>query len=279
MPTATPGPARRVAWVVLGAGGVSHFVRQGVGHNDHNDHPELRPPLRRGELYPATVIKSRAVARKSAEKCKKKVPKIKERLFSAFLCGHYSGISGLVSTKTMPDLNVPLDSAGIGPKTRIDVDIQGGNRVMKISKQFLIAGAILCAITTTGAHAVTKCVALDSSSTMCTSDETQYLGHTDWAATCTTNGVSTPISGIGICSSFYPTSQYDTRVTQLNTSSTVDENLNCWCRMISPAVSHWVFRNSLTSAGICAQACAYQCAESIKTSPPFRYGLFGSLSD
>ena len=47
-------------------------MRQGVGHNDHNDHPELRPPLRRGELYPATVIKSRAVARKSAEKCKKK---------------------------------------------------------------------------------------------------------------------------------------------------------------------------------------------------------------
>ena len=96
--------------------GVSCGARRGVGHNDHNDHPELRPPLRRGELYPATVIKSRAVARKSAEKCKKKVPKIKERLFSAFLCGHYSGISGLVSTKTMPDLNVPLDSAGIGPQ-------------------------------------------------------------------------------------------------------------------------------------------------------------------
>ena len=35
----------------------------------------------------------------------------KGRLFSAFLCGHYSGISGLVSTKTMPDLNVPLFSA------------------------------------------------------------------------------------------------------------------------------------------------------------------------
>ncbi len=35
----------------------------------------------------------------------------KGRLFSAFLCGHYSGISGLASTKQMPNLNHPLFSA------------------------------------------------------------------------------------------------------------------------------------------------------------------------
>ena len=35
----------------------------------------------------------------------------KGRLFSAFLCGHYSGISGLASTKQMPDLNHRLFSA------------------------------------------------------------------------------------------------------------------------------------------------------------------------
>ena len=35
----------------------------------------------------------------------------KGRLDSAFLCGHYSGISGLASTKQMPDLNHPLFSA------------------------------------------------------------------------------------------------------------------------------------------------------------------------
>ena len=150
---------------------------------------------------------------------------------------------------------------------------------MKISKQFLIAGAMLCAITTTGAHAVTKCVALNSHSTMCTSDETQYLGHTDWAATCTTNGVSTPISGIGICSIVTPTSQYDYIATQLNTSSIVSDNKNCWCRITSPAVSRWVFLSSNTSAGDCAQACAYQCAEAIKRYPATRSALFGSLSD
>ena len=157
--------------------------------------------------------------------------------------------------------------------------IQKINRSLKMKSKILITGAMLCAITTTGAHAVTKCVALNSYSTMCTSDETQYLGHTDWAATCTTNGVSTPISGIGICSIVTPTSQYDATATQLNTSSIVSDNKNCWCRITSPAVSRWVFLSSNTSAGDCAQACAYQCAEAIKRSQPFRYGLFGSLSD
>ena len=153
-----------------------------------------------------------------------------------------------------------------------------GVRVMKISKLFLIAGAMLCAITTTGAHAVTKCVALNSSTT-CTSSPTQYQYHTDWADTCTTNGVSTPISGIGICSSFYPTSQYDTRVTQLNTLSTVDENLNCWCRMISPAVSRWVFYLWFGSAGDCAWECARYCASSVQFVEDFRSAMLGSLSD
>ena len=81
-------------------------------------------PPQRGTLF----RNGNKITRCGAEICRKmqkKMPKIKERLFSAFLCGHYSGISGLVSTKTMPDLNVPLDSAGIGPQTRIDGDIQG----------------------------------------------------------------------------------------------------------------------------------------------------------
>ena len=149
---------------------------------------------------------------------------------------------------------------------------------MKISKLFLIAGAMLCAITTTGAHAVTECFALNSSSTTCTSDILQYDYHTDWAATCTTNGVSTPISGIGICSSTSGSSTGQT-ATELDTSSTVDENLNCWCKMTSPAVSRWVFSRSTTSAGDCAWLCAHNCAGYIQVNAAVRSALFGSLSD
>ena len=148
---------------------------------------------------------------------------------------------------------------------------------MKISKLFLIAGAMLCAITTTGAHAVTKCVAFNSSTT-CTSDYSQYSFHTDWAATCTTNGVSTPISGIGICSSTSGSSTGQT-ATELDTSFTVDDNKYCWCKMTSPAVSRWVFSLSFPSAGHCVRDCSWYCAGRVRLNAVLRSALFGSMSD
>ena len=144
--------------------------------------------------------------------------------------------------------------------------------------KIILAGAILCVITATSAHAVTKCVALNSSSTTCTSSYSQYLYHTDWAATCTTNGVSTPIRGIGICSSTKGGSTGAT-ATELDTSYGTEENHNCWCRMISPAVSRWVFNRSDLAAGDCATECAYYCAIAVRDLASVRSALFGSLSD
>ena len=146
-----------------------------------------------------------------------------------------------------------------------------------MKSKILITGAILCAITTTGAHAVTKCVALNSSTT-CTSNYSAYQYHTDWVATCTTNGVSTPISGIGICSSTSGSSTGQT-ATELDTSSTTDDNKYCWCKMTSPAVSRWVFPNVQAAADYCAQNCAFHCAHNVRSSAAFRSAMFSSLSD
>ena len=140
-----------------------------------------------------------------------------------------------------------------------------------------LAIAPVCAITTTGAHAVTKCVALNSSTT-CTSNDSLYLNHADWAATCTTNGVSTPISGIGICVNTEGGS-IGSISTELVPSSISDNNRYCWCRMISPAVSRWVFYGSTASAGVCDRRCAYICANVVQGVEAFRSALFGSLSD
>lgn len=145
--------------------------------------------------------------------------------------------------------------------------------------KIILAGAIFCAMIAAPAHAVTKCVALSGSGTTCTSSPTQYEYHTDWAATCTTNGVSTPISGTGICSSTDGGSIGAT-ATELDTSSTADDNKHCWCRMISPAVSRWVFTgNSYTSAGYCVRYCSWYCANRVQDSASMRSALFGSLSD
>ena len=148
---------------------------------------------------------------------------------------------------------------------------------MKISKQFLLAGAMLCAITTTGAHAVTKCATLSSRATCTSSSSQQYEYRTDWAATCTTNGRSTPISGIAICSS--TKGGMAATATELDISSTVDENKYCWCKMTSPAVSRWVSAGGGSSASGCAQVCASSCAMAPQYYPIFKSVLFGSLSD
>ena len=145
-----------------------------------------------------------------------------------------------------------------------------------MKKQIIIAG-LVSVILAPPALAVTKCVALNSNST-CTSNYNSYYNKTDWAATCTTNGVSTPISGIGICSSTKGASQYAT-ATELDTSPTADENLNCWCKMTSPAVSRWVFHTSNSSGGFCARLCAYYCAYSVQGTAAFRSALFSNLSD
>ena len=148
-----------------------------------------------------------------------------------------------------------------------------------MKKHLILAGVFSVAIIQSQpAMAVTKCVALNSSSTTCTSGPTQYQYHTDWAATCTTNGVSTPISGIGICSSTDGGSTGAT-ATELDTSSTSDNNKHCWCKMTSPAVSRWVFRYSDASVGSCARFCANRCALYVREFASFRSALFGSLSD
>ncbi len=147
----------------------------------------------------------------------------------------------------------------------------------KTMKSKIIIAELLCTIIAPPALAVTKCVALNGSNTTCTSSGSA-TGHTDWAATCTTNGVSTPISGIGICSSTSGTSIGQT-ATELDTSSTTDENLNCWCKMTSPAVSRWVFSDSIPLAGLCAEDCASSCASDVQLWADFRSALFGSLSD
>ncbi len=152
------------------------------------------------------------------------------------------------------------------------------NRSLKMKSKILITGAIFCAITTTGAHAVTKCVALNGSNTTCTSASGTQTGSPEWTATCATNGVSTPISGIGACSSTSGRTIGQTATAITTTSS--GSNLYCWCKMTSPAVSsRWVYYAQFASTDSCAWGCAQGCADYLEEYASFRTGLFGLLSD
>ena len=145
-------------------------------------------------------------------------------------------------------------------------------------KSKIIIAGLLCTIIAPPALAVTKCVALNSSSTTCTYENPGFSA-VDWTSTCTTNGVRTPIKGIGICSA-NARSSIGATLTGLTISSAADYNTYCWCKMTSPAVSpRWVFDSSYESADICAQLCASGCANSVPYNASFRSAMFGSLSD
>ena len=144
-----------------------------------------------------------------------------------------------------------------------------GDKNMK--KHLLIAG-LLCVAIIPPAFAVTKCVKLTSSTTCSTYSGER--GQSNWSATC--GGVS--IQGVAFCGSQNGGSQGATS-TAVTISTTSDDNKYCWCRMISPAVSRWVFNNASLSAYTCANDCAYNCAYYAQIPTSFRSALFSNLSD
>ena len=138
-----------------------------------------------------------------------------------------------------------------------------------MKKHLLIAG-LICMATIPPVSAVTKCVKL-SSSTTC-SNYSGATGQSNWSVTC--GGVS--VQGVAFCGSQSGGSQGATSTT-VTISSTVDNNKYCWCKMVSPAVSSWVFASDLPGSS-CYNVCPYQCAYAINDAS-FRSGMFGSLSD
>ena len=141
---------------------------------------------------------------------------------------------------------------------------------MHFSKGVFLFGAIIALCPP--AFAVTKCVKL-SSSTTCYNNSGER-GQSNWSATC--GGIS--IQGIGFCGSQYGGSIGKTTDT-VETSRFNDDNKYCWCRMISPAVSRWVFIMGYQSAGDCANSCASVCAPNVLNFAAFRSALFSNLSD
>ena len=141
-------------------------------------------------------------------------------------------------------------------------------------KKHLIIAGIICVASIPSAYAVTKCVKLTSSTT-CTSSSGAF-GQSNWSATC--GGVS--VSGVAFCGSQKEISDNVTTTDVVTTSTASNDNRHCWCKMVSTAVSSWVFSDSYLSAGDCATNCARNCGFYARdSSAAFRSGLFSGLSD
>ena len=146
-----------------------------------------------------------------------------------------------------------------------------------MKSKILIVGAMLGTVVIEPAMAVTKCVALNSSTT-CLFKNPGY-NVADWTSECTANGVSVLISGIGICSATEPDGYSVSDTVALEISSAADENQECWCKMTSPAVSSIWVHNSNGSGSFCLKNCAYYCASMMRLNASFRARMFSALGD
>lgn len=142
-------------------------------------------------------------------------------------------------------------------------------------KHLIIAG-IICVASIPPATAVTKCVALNTGTTCSASGSLYYS--TNWSANCKTNGQSVTILGVAACSNTKGSSNGQT-VAALGLSDNLDDNDYCWCRMISPAVSNWVYYGQLNSGSECATRCSDLCRGVAMQYQSFRSAIFSNLSD
>lgn len=112
--------------------------------------------------------------------------------------------------------------------------------------------AILSFIHVGAVAAPVQCVRL-SPEIVCTSSEDCY-NTSDCGATCG----GTSVALVGRCAATSGTEDV-TVVTDIYTSTNLDDNIYCWCAMVRPFVTKWIMRYTAPYAGYCSYFCARGC--------------------
>ncbi len=142
-----------------------------------------------------------------------------------------------------------------------------------------------CALLTTPATAVQKCVALNADSDIrChSSNRNLFKRHVDWSTTCgdIDNISGVPIKGIAACSYVNYLSNDSVLVYPIEDGVSNNQRY-CWCKVISPAISGWVLYDDgsigqdFEDSEDCLTNCASSCAE---ISWPMNEEIFKNLTD
>ena len=133
----------------------------------------------------------------------------------------------------------------------------------KIQFLFIIIGTTIIR----PANAVYKCANFDTSTTFST---TSVAGAADWTANKTYSGnIILSVRGIAICGG-QAGSSMGTESDSVSIDQTSTNNKYCWCRMVSPAVSRWLYISTFASAGVCSNNCAQTCAQNMANPSGYR---------
>lgn len=122
------------------------------------------------------------------------------------------------------------------------------------------------------ANAIRRCVALDASLSKCSADG--YDGRVEWTGDCITNGVDAHLYGVSACSSMGVPAENSILRSELSfDSNNVDNNKNCWCRILMPAVSNWAYAGAFPNTDDCVLQCANECAYHVRANDDVKFSM------
>lgn len=142
----------------------------------------------------------------------------------------------------------------------------------RMIKMGLILAGIIAVLPDCMAVGVAVPLGVDSTCTSGTGENNAY----DWRALCQLNSgtvrASVTVRGVGFCASNTGLTIGDTLETGVTMES--GSNASCFCRMISPWVSQWVFRaryGGTSAESSCHMNCAKQCYNAMMTTSTSGY--------
>ena len=138
-----------------------------------------------------------------------------------------------------------------------------------MKSQMLIIAGVMCTTLGAPAFGVVQCVALNENTT-CTGYHEYGM---TWATTCN----SIQVEGVAMCGN--EDGGFMGAVSEnpgVSTDEWLDnQNIHCWCKMISPATSLWIYipPTLYTDSG-CLSTCARLCAVELTRTQEFKEEMF-----
>ena len=169
---------------------------------------------------------------------------------------------------------------------------RGGNITKKGSlkmKNIMII-SVIGIMLTGGGNAVQKCVAIDTSEPINCTTSASAIYETYWEGSCIFGTRSTYtglfVTGESMCSSsrnltssgaldLYTTHPSYSDLTY--SADALNDSRQCWCRMLTPAISKWIYINQHSGALDCHKNCSTLCSDKMDGTYDFQMAIFSNL--
>ncbi len=138
-------------------------------------------------------------------------------------------------------------------------------------RKFLIIGVF--AITAIPALGATRCIKLNGNTTCDAPTSTK----SEWGMTC---APAIKVQGVMFCSNqSAPSAGTPAETLTVSPAAYASQNQYCYCKMVAPAVSRWIYVATFSTYDDCYTNCAAKCADRAVDYISVRNTMFSVLSN